>query len=247
MCRQAVGEGVHTLVAAHRWEAESEEPPSGFDERENRLVRLQQEMASALTLKQGCVLRFDAGLPALAERYGSSITLGGGRFVLVALPALKIPVEAEEVWGQLALQGLAPMLAGPEGSPALRRDAERLERWLDKGMCLQLNAASITGAHGREARRFALHCARKYPAHVVVASNAREAGGRRPSLGRAREIVAARCGKARAQALFCDNPAEILKSAPTDAAAAAETRKPRGPSSLLQQLFKLKKAVTDAV
>jgi Capsular polysaccharide biosynthesis protein len=248
MCRQAVNEGVHTIVSAQLWDINTDELPPDFDEHERRLLRLQSEMSGSntLALKQGFVLRFGPKLPALIETYGASITLGGGRFVLVALPALRVPVETEEIWARLAQQGFTAIVAGPECSPALRRDEERLEKWLALGVRLQLNAASITGAHGRDARRFAFHYIKKYPSQLVVASNAREAGARTPSLSSARAAVLSRFGKSLAHALFEANPAAILKTSPASAAA-EETRTPRGPSSLLQQLFKLKKAATDTV
>jgi len=248
MCRRAVDEGVHTIVSAQLWDINTDEQPPDFDENERRLLRLQSELSgssSTLTLKQGFLLRFGPKLPALLETYGAAITLGGGRFVLVALPALKTPVESEEVWASLAQQGFSTIIAGPECSPALRRDEGRLEKWLALGVRLQLNAASINGAHGREARRSAFHYIKKYPSQVVVASNAREAIARTPSLAGARAAVLSRFGKALAHALFEDNPAAILKTSHATAAV-EETRKPRGPSSLLQQLLRFKKIATDA-
>ncbi len=245
ICRQSVIDGVRTLVVVERWAAERDEPPQAFDESARKLARLQSEMGGALKLKHGFVLRYRPRLSALVERYGASISLGGGRFVLVALPALRVPDETEDVWAQLAGQGFSPIVAGPECSPYLRRNPERIESWLDIGVRLQLNAASITGAHGREAQRFAMHCVKEYPGHAVIASNAPGVGARRPSLRGAREIVARQFGKGRAHALLHENPSEILKD--SVARVVAERRKPRGPSTLLQQLFRYRKAATDAV
>ncbi len=246
ICRQSVLEGVHTVVVAQRWDVDHDEPPQSFDVCEQKLARLHSEMKGALTLKQGFVLRYRPRLSALVERHGSSITLGGGRFVLVALPALRAPVETEEVWEQLSRQGFSAVVAGPECSPYLRRNPGRVENWLDTGIRLQLNAASITGAHGREAQRFAMHCVKEYPSHVVVASNARDGSPHRSSLALARETISRQFGKRHAHSLLHDNPAGILETSIASAATAGR-RKPRGPSSLLQQLFKFKKAATDAV
>lgn len=243
MCKQAAREGVRTVVVTERWDAEMDEPPQPFSVREQKLARLQGEMGGALTFKPGFVLRFRPGLPALVEQFNSSITLGGGRYVLVALPALRAPAETEDVWERLLHLGISPLVAGPECSPDLRRNRQRLERWLESGVKLQLNAASVTGAHGREAQRFALHCVKEYQGRVVVASNAREAGARRPSLSAAREMLARQLGKRRVQSIFDEMPAEILETSTTDAN--LRPPQPRGASSLLQ-LLKLKKAVTDA-
>ncbi|MBC7909117.1 MAG: hypothetical protein H7Y30_01365 [Pyrinomonadaceae bacterium] len=245
MCRQAAREGVQTIVLTERWEAGSNEPPQPFNERQQALERLQHETSGALALKSGYVLRFHNGLAALVERYGASITLGGGRYVLVSLPALCTPVETEEVWEQLMQRGFSVIVAAPEGSPALRRNPQRLEKWTDGGAKLQLNAASVTGAHGREAQRFALHCAKEYPNRVMVASNMRVGEARHTSLAQAREILARHFGKRRVQALFQDTPAAILETAHEKDAAGIELNG-RDQSGLLSQLFKLGKAATGA-
>ena len=243
MCRQCAQEGVRTIVAVQRWDAGQDEPYLSFKASQRKLERLQSETGAALKLKLGFVFRFHPALDKLIERYGASVTLGGGRHVLVALPSVSTPPETEVVWEKLAKLGFSVVVAAPECSHDLRRDRRRLEGWLDTGVKLQLSAASITGAHGREAQRFALHCAKEYRGRTVVASNAREAGARRPSLAHARETLARQLGKRRAEALFNETPAAILESG-TDAHAAE--RKPNVSSRLLQQILRFRKAATDA-
>jgi tyrosine-protein phosphatase YwqE len=164
---------------------------------------------------------------------------------LVSLPALCTPVETEEVRQQLDERGFSLIVAAPEGSPALRRNPQRLEKWLDGGAQLQLNAASITGAHGREAQRFALHCVKEYPNRVVIASKMSAGVARHTSLAQAREILARHFGKRRVQALFHETPAAILETAHEKDAAGMELDG-RDRSGLLSQLFKLGKAATGA-
>jgi protein-tyrosine phosphatase len=243
LCRQAAQEGVRTIVAVQRWDAGQDEPQLSFNACQRKLERLQSETGAALTLKAGFVFRFHPALDKLIKRYGSSVTLGGGRHVLVALPSVSTPTETEEVWEKLAKLGFSVLVAAPECSHDLRRDRVRLENWLGTGVKLQLCAASITGAHGREAQRFALHCAKEYRGHTIVASNAREAGARRPSLALARETLERHLGKGRAHALFNETPAAILESE-TDAL--AEVRKQNVSTRLIQQILRFRKAATDA-
>jgi tyrosine-protein phosphatase YwqE len=244
MCRQAAREGVRTIVAVERWEPSYDEtPPLLFDAYRQRLERLQSEVGDALQLRQGFVFRFHPELSGLIERYGSSVTLGGGRHVLVALPATRTPAGAEELWESLQRRGFSVVVAGPECSHDLRRKPGRLESWLEGGVKLQLNAASITGAHGREAQRFALHCAKEYRGHVVIASNAREAGERAPSLAAAREALRRQLGRETVEALFHETAAAMLEPARDEHRA---ERRTSGASRLLQQIFRLRKAATDA-
>lgn len=212
MCRLAFAEGTHTIVACAEWHAGRSAPPDGFDEYESRLERLSVASGVALRLVPGFALAFGAALPALAARYETRITLGGGRQLLVTLPALDTPPEAEAVWAQLAELGFGVVVARPECSPALRSDAARLDAWVAGGVTLQLDAASVCGAHGREAQRFALRCVRRYASSggVLLASNARDAGPRRPSLSEASAAVAKKFGAGRARALVEETPARIL-------------------------------------
>jgi protein-tyrosine phosphatase len=243
MCRQAAREGVQTIVAVERWEAGQNEPPLPFDAYGQRLERLQSWLGDSLKVKPGFVFRFHTELDSLIERYGTSVTLGGGRHVLIALPATRTPEGAEELWERLKQRGFSVVVAGPECSHDLRRNRVRLEGWLAGGVKLQLNAASINGAHGREAQRFALRCAKEYRGQVIVASNAREVGARAPSLASAREALRRQLGRKAVEALFQETPAAILEPARDEERA---ERRTSGASRLLQQIFKLRKAATDA-
>jgi protein-tyrosine phosphatase len=201
MCRRAVADGVRVIVATPRWEAEADTPPLSFKDCERKLELLRREMNDALTLRLGFNLRLRSDLATLVARYGPALTLGGGRYVLVSLPSLQTPPETEEVWAAVRQQGFAIVVARPECSPALRRTPERLERWVASGIKLQLDAASLVGAYGREVQSFAMHYAREYQGRVVVASNARNGHERRVSLAAAREV------------LLSETPAAIIKPA----------------------------------
>ncbi|MBV9958622.1 MAG: hypothetical protein JO360_09380 [Acidobacteria bacterium] len=243
MCRQAAREGVQTIVAVERWETAHDEPTLSFEASRQRLEQLQSEVGDALRLKQGFVFRFQPELDSVIERYGSNVTLGGGKHVLISLPAVRTPAGAEELWERLKQRGFNVVLAGPECSHDLRRKSGRLEDWLACGVKLQLNAASITGAYGREAQRFALHCAREYRGRVVVASHARAGGERAPSLASAREALRRQLGRKAVEALFQETPAAILEPARDEE---REERGTSGSPRLLQQIFRLRKAATDA-
>lgn len=207
MCRLAVEDGVEMIVATPRWEAQASEPPLAFTDCERKLDHLRHEMRGALLFKLGFLMQFSSNLPALVERYGASLTFGGGRYVLVSLPSLRTPPETEEVWGELLERGFSVLVARPECSPDLRRNPARLGQWVASGVMLQIDAASITGAHGREAQRFAEQCMRKYEDGVVIASNA---GPRRQSLSRARAEVVKKIDGRRARMLVSETPAKII-------------------------------------
>jgi protein-tyrosine phosphatase len=210
MCRAAVAGGVRTIVATPRWEDGSVEPPLPFAECRRRAESLESEMRGSLSVRLGFALQFSADLPGLAARHGAKLALGGGRHLLVSLPSVEVPSDAERVWEALARGGFSVVLAHPECNTLLRRDASRLTRWVSEGVTLQIDAASVTGAHGREVKRFAVECLHKYEGRVAVASNVRRGAEQRSCLGRARDVLAEAVGAGRAETLVAGTPAALI-------------------------------------
>lgn len=212
ICRQAAGDGVRTLVATPRWEAERAEPPLGLMKCWQQLERLQHEMREALSLKLGFLMEFRSDLPEVLERYGSAIALGGGRFVFVSVPALRLPEEAEEVWSKVSRKGFCVLLARAECSLALRRNPTRLERIMKSGIMLQLEAASIIGLHGHEIQQFACQCVKKYEGSVIVASGVSRTrtSARLSSLALVREELLKKNPAHRVNKLLSETPLALI-------------------------------------
>lgn len=213
MCRIARDEGVRMIVATPLWDtAHSDEPPQDFAVLQGRLERLQHAANNQPALALGFLLRYSARLPQLIERHGSALALNGGRYLLIQIPPLRLPAEIEGVWAEMEKGGYRAVIARPECSPMLRQDPALLARWLARGHCLQIDAASLSGDYGREVQRFALRCLKDYGDGVIVASNARNARDRRPTLKTVREELTKTLGAARAREVFTETPAEIINA-----------------------------------
>ena len=211
MCRSAVTDGVKIIVATPRWDVGFTEPPLPFVEYHRKIERLETAMRGALNLKLGFALQFNSELPMLVERYGSILALGGKRHLLISLPSLEIPSDVEDVWKGLAQAGFSIVLAHPECNAVLRRNPSRLRQWVEEGLMLQVDAASVIGAHGREVRRFAIECLRMYEGRAVVASNARCVVGQKSSLGSVREELNIKIGTRQARSFIVETPATLIK------------------------------------
>lgn len=211
MCRAAASEGVTTIVATPRWEVGCAEPPLPYEECRRRLEHLRTEMRGTIALKLGFVFQFSADLPDLVRRHGSKLALAGKRHLLISIPSVEVPAEAESVWKSLARAGFSVVLAHPECNTVLRRDAGRLMRWVSEGITLQVDAASVVGAHGREVRRFAFDCLRKYKGSAIVASNMRHTMDRKGLLGNVREVLVDNMGGRQAENFMRDAPAALIE------------------------------------
>lgn len=234
MCRAAVADGVKTVVATPRWEAGRAEPPLAFDECLRKLKRLEGETRGVLSLKLGFALQFSQDLPALVSRYGAELALAGKRHLLISLPSVEVPSEAEAVWGALSRAGFSVVLSHPECNTVLRRDTARLARWVSEGLTVQIDAASISGTHGREVRRFALECLREFDGRVVVASNSRRSADQKSSLGNAKAELVGSVGARLALRLTRETPAALID----EGAVRGEVRgsRPRGLASLFRSM-----------
>jgi tyrosine-protein phosphatase YwqE len=232
MCRAAIADGVRTIVATPSWDADSSEPPISFAVCRDKIELLQKEFCGVLSITQGFVLPFSPRLPAIVERYGSQLALGGKRHLLVSLPALRVPAETEDVWQALNRQGFSVVVAHPECSAVLRRDQERIARWVTNGITLQIDAASVAGAHGREVRKFAIDSLRQYEGRAVVASNARGTNGHRTMLAKAREELIKQIGTGPTQRFMTETPTAII----SDKAQAVHQR--RAPSGRLSSFLR---------
>ncbi len=213
MCRAAAADGVKMIVATPRWDAGSTEPPLPFDECHRKLARLEAETRGVLSFKLGFALPFSPDIPRLVERHGSKLALAGKRHLLISLPSVEVPSEAEEVWESLGRAGFSVVLSHPECNTVLRRDAAVLARWVANGLMIQVDAASVVGAHGREVRRFALECLRQHESSAVVASNLRAGSGGKSSLGRVREELAGTVGTRTAKRFITETPALVIEGA----------------------------------
>ncbi len=99
---------------------------------------------------------------------GKLLTLGNtGKCILVELPMLEIPHYTEQVFFELQVLGITPVLAHPERNKGLADQPERILEWAKKGILFQLNLRSISGHYGPQARQLAETLLRSDLIHVV--------------------------------------------------------------------------------
>jgi protein-tyrosine phosphatase len=94
--------------------------------------------------------------------------LGGGPWLLVEPPFARAFTRLGPILVDLQRRGHRIVLAHPERCPVFHREPELLETLVDAGALTSLTAGSLTGAFGREVRRFALELVRAGMAHNVA-------------------------------------------------------------------------------
>ena len=151
MAQAAAADGIVRLAATpHNLRLPSD---AGRAELEAQAARLQEHLAA-----RGIPLQVVAGaetalIPALPQQIdaGQVITLNRSRYLLVELPYMGLPARLEEIIFQVQARGLVPILAHPERNADLLRRPERLRALVERGMLVQVTAASLEAAPpGRE-------------------------------------------------------------------------------------------------
>jgi protein-tyrosine phosphatase len=131
--------------------------------------------------------------------------LNNGNYMLVEFPAMMIPVGADQLFYELQLQGLRPILVHPERNAQIQGNPALIEPYVRRGVFIQVTAMSVTGEFGLKARK----CAESLLHHQCVhflATDAHRAKTRPPILSRGRDSAARIIGEEDARRLVEDNP-----------------------------------------
>ena len=167
LVRSAQRSGAKRIVATPHFLPGVFEPATGEIRLQLGLLkeRLQRE-AIDIEILEGCEAYLSERLCS-DFRDGRILTIGGGSYVLVELPAMMLPQGSMEELFALLTLGAGVVLAHPERSMELRRKPEILRQLVDAGVLLQVNAGSLVGAHGREAASFASSLVAEGMAHFI--------------------------------------------------------------------------------
>jgi protein-tyrosine phosphatase len=178
-----------------------------------RLGQLRQAAGDKIRIHSGCDfhLMYDNIQDALKNPVKYSIN--GRGYLLVEFSNLVIFHNTEDVFERMQNAGLIPIVTHPERNPLLQKRGDRLERWVQSGVLIQVTAQSFLGRFGNAAKRCADDLADKGLIHFV-ASDAHDIAHRPPRLDEAFEYIGRRCGEATAERLFRTNPGAVIAGRP---------------------------------
>ena len=165
-----------------------------------------------LVLAHGMEVRVNAGLFELAREGAGleELCLGSSKkYILVDLPLADMPVAAPDILYQVQLRGITPILAHPERNRYLVEHPPALRDLVERGIEVQVNAGSLAGIFGKQARNTARLLLKEGVARLV-ASDAHGTKGRNPDLSGAAKALARLLGKEAPRMLLEINPGLAL-------------------------------------
>lgn len=118
-----------------------------------RLRALASAEFAELSIERGTEVMLDTPAPDLSD---PRLRLAGGDFVLIEFPFMVVPPHSAHAIAELRMQGWKPVIAHPERYAGVDPRLEIIGEWRRCGGLLQVNAGSILGRYGAEARERAL-------------------------------------------------------------------------------------------
>jgi protein-tyrosine phosphatase len=155
LARRAASEGITVIAATPHVRADY---PTTADRMEAGVASLRTDFAEQMIpveILHGGEIDLDA-LRDLSQDDLRRFTIAqSGRFLLVEFPYRGWPLDLGQRLFDLALHGIAPILAHPERNPEVQADPGRLGQFVERGAFVQITAASLEGRIGRSSRKAA--------------------------------------------------------------------------------------------
>ncbi len=202
MAESAIEEGITHVVATPHSSNEY-----FFDYRQVRDVReqLQAKVGDRLILATGCDFHLNPENIEALRKDAPRFCINQGDYLLVEFNEFSIPPAMDQTLHEIQLLGLKPVITHPERNAILRKQTERLAKWVRLGCGIQVTAGSLTGVFGPGAQKEALRWIAEGMVHFV-ASDAHNTRNRPLKLQASFDLVADQFGAEKARALFLDNP-----------------------------------------
>lgn len=208
MCRTAAADGIKTIVATpHMFDGVHTTPDK---ETINQKIAMVMRACDAyINILPGGEVRYSYEIFQEAGDPGARIRLNGGSYMLLEFPFHSMPPNIEMTIFQILNAGVTPVIAHPERNKKIQEKPAILARLIERGVFAQLDAGSLTGGFGHEARHVAKRIIEAGLAHFI-ATDAHHQDRRRPVLSRAAAIAADWGGEEYARAMVEANPEALI-------------------------------------
>lgn len=213
--RAAQEQGVRSIVATPHV---TQIPDEAHKERLFETFHEVKKTACAEGLKiqitLGAEMMISTGLPRIAA-CNRFLTLDNtGRYLLMELPFIHVPVYTEQIFFELLLQKTIPVLAHPERYTAVQKDHGLLYRWIEKGILTQLSAGSLLGRYGAKAKATANALLRQGLVHIIASDVHSPKINDGYAMAEGTALAAAIVGKETVHQMVHEVPKKFLKASP---------------------------------
>ena len=211
MLQHAAGQGITDVVNTVHYQC----PRMDGKRVEYNLVKGKVDKLQDELEKQGIPVTLHVGaevfyLPNLMElKDNPLLTFSHGKYMLVEFPFEQVPNGCREVFFQLTMAGVTPIVAHPERIKPIQKDLSIVRKFIRGGCVIQVDAGSLTGSLGSSAKKASLEILRQGCCHII-GSDAHDIHRRNFLLADALAIAKEILGE-KAMDLVTVNPGKVLK------------------------------------
>ena len=211
MARQAVADGIHTIVATpHALGSGHANPPEKICEAVKKFQQAINSEQLLLTILSGCEVH---NCPDMANQIAAgqaSFLNKQKKHILIEFPFRNVSSAYTDELTKLVQMGITPILAHPERNEKTHKHPELLCDFISMGCLIQMNATSINGGFGPTILETAKQLLQYRMVHII-ASDAHSSGRRSPTLSLAvKHAGAALDDPGEALAMVTTTPQKIL-------------------------------------
>ncbi|MBB5338332.1 tyrosine-protein phosphatase [Tunturiibacter gelidiferens] len=213
MAKMAEDDGITHIVCSPHSNGQYFYDPPIIDA---KIVELQERLdrdSVGVKLGRGCDFHMSYENIQEAKLDPKKFSINGLGYLLVEVPDYGLPRGLTEIFYQLQLTGLTPILTHPERNPTLQNDQDRIAEWLQRGVLVQVTAASVLGRMGKHAERMAHELLENRWVNFL-ATDAHNTTSRAPKMREAFELVAKKYGPDYAHLLCVSNPLAVFLGKP---------------------------------
>jgi protein-tyrosine phosphatase len=213
MARMAAADGITHIVCSPHANGRYEYHLDTVTAKIAELQRLLSAENVSLTLGRGCDFHMSFDNIEEAQADPARFSINGLGYLLVEIPDYGLPRGLTEIFYQMRIAGLTPILTHPERNRTLQEDRTLLIEWLRGGMLVQVTAGSVVGRMGKRAEKMAHELLANRWVHFL-ATDAHNITSRPPKMREAFEAVAEKYGPDYAHLLCVSNPLTAFMGKP---------------------------------
>lgn len=186
MIKISIDEGVEYICATPHFIPEEHEInrvlyDAKLEEIKNSSIKGQIQVVSGLEVY------INPNLPSLYKEK-KIWCINDKKYMLIELPMNQFPLYTEEVFYELRVLGVTPILAHPERNIEIIKNKSLLVKLIDQGAIAQMNSGSLRGKYGEKVEEFAKHLVKRNLIHLL-GSDGHNITGRKTKIKEGYQIV----------------------------------------------------------
>lgn len=224
MAKIAVEEGIHTMIATPHY------IPKGSEISKEDVIKASQDFNTILQ-QNNIPLEVLPGMEVFVDwdilkkiDEKKILSIQNTRYILIELPMQDIPVYIEDLFYELEIRDLVPILAHPERYRKIQENPNLLIDWIQRGVFMQINTSSLTGILGQRAQETAGVLLKHNMVHIL-GTDAHTARRRSPRIQKTIQYIQETIEGNQARILLEENPKKLLADERIQAIPPIEVRK----------------------